>query len=460
MHLRSVHTVEVYEIMEDGMRSHIFKISISEVSRDQLAQRRSNFQARLKRCFEAQSFGITDMLTYVVHVQVDVSNYKTHTECSSKWLVANQVGSQVGSNSPEVKKLANELKVFPWVGVALETSAISIGGRVFCVLPMPQDVSCKLPVHVNGTFSLNDERRELKWVGIERTNDPSALWNHLLVKELLPVCYAKLLLDHAKLLLTPEQFCQAWPDTLRVKGTHWADILDPLLRALLSKDVIPFSKPGGIPMWTNVNSATFVPKEGTLLDPKGGTLPQSVTTALVDCGVKIVDASDIVWNAIQHCNIQCTTVSPSLARAQLKRVPTSYTGLGRDQKLELLRYCLSDNQYGDLQSLALLPLANGSFTCFGTACSNSSVYLCSQQCPGSLLPGLEKELVDKTIDPDLYTQLNEIANGEYNSNLQALTVKAVATLLHQVLPNQAELTLPHYSIHAVVEAVLGLGTRR
>ena len=430
--------MQVYEIKENGMHSHIFKISISEVSCDQLAQRHSNFQARLKRCFEAQSFGIRDMLTDVVHVQVDVSDYLTHTERSSKWLVANQVGS----NSPEVKKLANDLKVLPWVGVALETSAASIRssrGRVFCVLPMPQDVSCKLPVHVNGTFSFNDERRELKWRGIERRNDPSALWNELLVKELLPVCYAKLLLDNAKLLLTPEQFCQAWPDTLKVKGTHWADILDPLLQALLSQDVIPFSKPGGIPMWTNVNSATFV--------PKGRTLPQSVTTALLACGVKIVDASDIVWNAIQHCNIPYTTVSPSLARAQLKRVPTSYTGLSRDQKLELLRYCLSDNQYGDLQNLALLPLANGSFACFGTIYFNSAVYLCSRQCPHSLLPGLEGELVDESIDPILYRQLNQISSGRYNSNLQVLTVNVVASLLHRVLPNQAKLTLPHYSIN-------------
>ena len=436
--LRSVRTVQVYEIKENGMHSHIFKISISEVSRDQLAQRHSNFQARLKRCFEAQSFGIRDMLTDVVHVQVDVSDYQTHAERSSKWLVANQVGS----NSPEVKKLANDLKVFPWVGVALETSAASIrssGGRVFCVLPMPQNVSCKLPVHVNGMFSLNDERRELKWRGIERRNDPSALWNELLVKELLPVCYAKLLLDHAKLLLTPEQFCQAWPDTLKVKGTHWADILDPLLRALLSKDVIPFSKPGGMPMWTSVNSATFV--------PKGRKLPQSVTAALVACGVKIVNASDIVWNAIQHCNILYTTVSPSLARAQLKRVPTSYVGLSRDQKLKLLEYCLSDMEYGDLQNLALLPLANGSFACFGTAYSNSAVYLCSQQCPHSLLPGLEGELVDESIDPVLYRQLNQMASGRYNSNVQVLTVNVVANLLHRVLPNQAKLTLPHYSIN-------------
>ena len=97
---------------------------------------------------------------------VDNINY---SNCSqSEWLVA----SQVGSRSRDVHKVAEALKVLPWVGVALEMNslaAMASGGRVFCVLPMPHDVSCHLPVHVNATFSLNDERRELKWTGIERT---------------------------------------------------------------------------------------------------------------------------------------------------------------------------------------------------------------------------------------------------------------------------------------------------
>ena len=432
--LRSVRTVEVFEIGENGARSNILKISISELPHDRLGQRRANFQVNLKRSFAAQSFGIRDTLTDTVHVQVEVTHYgpSTRTE-SSKWLVSNQVGTK----SDEVRRMAKDLKVFPWVSVALETSAspTRIGGRVFCVLPLPIEVTCGLPVYVNGTFSLNDERRELKWRGIERQNDPSALWNHLLVKELLPACYATLLLQHAKLLVTPDQFCQAWPDASKVKGTHWGEMLSPLLQALFSDSVIPFCKPGGFPVWIKVSSATFV--------PRGVTLPEAVATALVACGVKLVTAADTIWNAIQFCNIAHTIVSPSLTRAQLKRVPNSYTGLSRQQKLQLLQYCLSDCQYGDLQNIVLLPLANGNFACFGTASFNSAVYLCSSQCPHYLLPTLQGELVDENTDYHLYTQLETIAKGRYNSNLQVLTINTVAILLQRVLPNQNKLALPY-----------------
>ena len=134
---------------------------------------------------------------------------------------------------------------------------------MFCVLPMPIEVTCKLPVHVYGTFSINDERRELKWWGFERKNDQSAQWNHLLVEKLLPPCYASLLLQHAKMLLQPQQFYGAWPNTNKVRGTHWEGVLTPLLTTLFSESVISFSTPGGlgIPLWIKVSSAAFVLEE-------------------------------------------------------------------------------------------------------------------------------------------------------------------------------------------------------
>ncbi|CAI8014095.1 Sacsin [Geodia barretti] len=431
--LRSVRSVKVFEIGSTGKHSNILDIGISEVSPlNELSQTHAIFQANLKRRFEAQSYGFRDMLSEVVHVQVDVNDYQTRKSGSSKWLVATQVGSQ----SDEVRRLAKELKAFPWVGVALETSGSSSGGRVYCVLPMPLEVTCNLPVHVNGTFSLNDERRELKWQTIERRNDPSAQWNHLLVRELLPPCYAMLLLDHAKILLEPDQFCQAWPDTSKVTGTPWQEILSPLLRTLFSSEVIPFSKPGGFHTWIKVSSAIFV--------PRGVTLHAAVKTALVACGVKLVAVKDRIWNALKFSNIAHATVSASLARAELRKTPNSYTTLSREQKLELLRYCLSDNQYGDMQNLALLPLANGTFTLylFGTY-RNSAVYLCTAQCPRHLLPSLEGELVDDSIDPQIYAKLNAIASGVYNSNLHVLTVHSVASLLARVLPNHNKIYLPY-----------------
>ena len=431
--LQSVRSVKVFEIGSSRMPSDILSISISEVSpMNELSRTRSNFQANLQSRFATQSYGIRDMPPEVVNVQVDVNDYQTQARSSSKWLVA----TQVGSKSEEVRRLANELKAFPWVGVALEMNGNgSDGGRVYCVLPMPLEVTCNLPVHVNGTFSLNDERRQLKWQGIERQNDPSAQWNHLLVKELLPPCYAMLLLNHAKLLLEPNQFFKAWPDTTKLSGTPWAEILGPLLQELFSKEVIPFSKPGGFPTCIKVSSAVFV--------PRGKILHAAVTTALVACGVKLVTVSDRIWNAMEFSKIHYTMVSPSLTRAELRKTHQSYTGLASGQKLELLRYCLSDNQYRDLQNLTLLPLANGTFACFGTAYLNSTVYLCSAQCPRHLLPSLEGELVDESIEHQLYAKFKVIASGGHDSNLQVLTVNSVASLLAKVLQNQNKLTLPY-----------------
>ena len=430
--LRSVRTVEVFEISESGVHLNLLKVSICETSIDQLSQKRSGFQANLQKLFHAQSFGIREKLSQVVRVQVDVNDSYNRTTSSSKWLVANHVGS----HSPEVRKLAQELKVFPWVGVSLETSAQNIessGGRVFCVLPMPLEVSCHLPVHVNGTFSLNDERRELKWRGVERKNDPSAQWNHLLVEELLPLCYASLLLDHAKMLLEPDQFCRAWPDTNKVKGTKWVGLLTPILSALLSKDVIPFRKPGGIPRWITVSSATFI--------PKGTVLPQEVTTALVACGVKLVTATDAIWNALTYCSIQVTCISPSLTRGELRKSPQSYTSMTPTQKHALLQYCLSDKTYNDLSNLVLLPLASGGFGTFGSV-FNNPVYLCSRQCPSYLLPTLDGELVNESLDYQVYTKLKEIASGGH-TNLRLLTVNDVATLLSRAMPQfQNTVTLP------------------
>ena len=440
--LRSVRSVQVTEISGNGMHSCVFKVSIRETSSDQLGHKRQQFQQSLERLFKAQSYGIRDNLSLVVRVQVEVNDYQDATQNStSKWLVANQVGTQ----SSEARKVANELKVFPWVGVALETSLEQIehgGGRVFCVLPMPLEVSCNLPVHVNGTFSLNDERRELKWQGVERKNDQSAQWNHLLVTQLLPPCYASLLLDHAKMLLQPKQFCRAWPNTRKVRGTHWEGLLTPLLNALFAQQVIPFCKPGslGIVSWTKVSSATFI--------PRGSTLPTAVTTALVACGVKLVTVPDVVWNALEHCKIAVNSVSPSLTRSSLRASPQSYSGFSPHDKHSLLQYCLYDSAYGDLYNLALLPLANGNFATFSVQSHYSKpVYLCSPQCPRYLLPNLDGELVgNDDIEHQLYLKLKAIAEGRY-TNLKVLTVNDVATLLPRSMPQEWQyqniVAMPH-----------------
>ena len=437
--LRSVRTVEVFEIAQNGIHSNLFKVSIQETPEDRLSLKRSRFQQQLESAFQTQSFSITGPIELVVQVCVHVTDHLVQSNSSqSKWLIASRVGSQ----SPEVRKAAQALKVFSRVGVALEMGPVQTGdsGRVFCVLPMPSEVCCNLPVHVNGTFSLSDERRALKWQGLETRNDDKARWNSLIVTHLLPPCYAALLLQHAKMLLRPEDFYRAWPNVQSVKGTHWEGLLRPLLNALLSQAVVWSQKPGGGGgLWVKVGSGTFAPRDALL--------PDVVYTALWACKERLVTAPPRVWNALEYYGTRPTTVTPQHARAKFRQTPASYSTFSHDQKLKLLEYCLSDSAYGDLYNLALLPLANGTFTLFVQRSRyQAPVYLCSSQCPRHLLPNLDGELVDIESNRELHKKLKAIADGGY-TQLQILKSNDVASLLSRSMPRewqyQQVVTLPH-----------------
>ena len=441
--LRSVRIVEVHEIAENGVVSDLLQVRIQEihVPTDQLRQKKFDFQKKLETTFESQSFRISGPIELTVRVQVVVVDRISSSNSSqSEWLVA----SQVGSRSSDVHNVAEALKVLPWVGVALEINTLAAtagGGRVFCVLPMPHDVSCHLPVHVNATFSLNDERRELKWTGIERTNDNSAKWNNLVVRYLLPPCYAALLLNHAIMLLKAEHFYRAWPDVNLVGGTHWEGVLQPLFQELFLKSVF----------WSQ-NCASRIKANLALFTPRDTQLPSVVTDALSACGEKLVTVPTKVWDALNFMDTSVHEITPENTRAKLRRSLKSYMyyKFSVDQKLELLRYCLSDNAFDDLFGLALVPLANGTFTTFIQRTLFSvptPVYLCSSQCPRDLLPNLEGELVDiESVDIELFKKLVNVANSNH-TQLQLLNSSNVANLLIKSMPSEWRykqvVTLPH-----------------
>ena len=102
-----------------------------------------------------------------------------------------------------------ELSYLPSVGVAMAMpSGIGlptpdIQGHVFCVLPLPvQKKSVTgLPVHVNGFFSLSQNRRHIKKPNADqeeqekqkKLNDKSLIWNICLLEEAVPKAYASMI---------------------------------------------------------------------------------------------------------------------------------------------------------------------------------------------------------------------------------------------------------------------------
>ena len=431
--LRSVKTIEVHELAQHGVCNDLLKVSVQDMATDQLT-RRSEFDLKLKSAFERESFKISHPINLTLHVRVvveDQIDQSNNSECN--WLVA----SRVGSECIQVHNVATELKALPWVGVALNITSVPSGGRVFCVLPMPSEVSCHLPVHVNATFSLNDERRELKWTGIERTNDKSAKWNDLVIQYLLPPCYANLLLMHAKKYLRAEHFYRAWPVVKQVRGTHWEGILKPLFRYIFSESAQVFWIDGH---WIQRSQSLFI--------PRGHELPSVVSKVLSACGENVVTVPPNVWDALSFMDVSVTIITPRETRSKIRQRSDSYNLCSHVQKLELLQYCLSDNAFDDLSGIALLPLADGTFTTFlgsNYSAPTATVYLCSSKCPCYLTPGCESKLVDIESYGELHQKLFNVAKNK-RTRLKLLDSRGVAHLLRESMPRHSVVTLPHSNI--------------
>ena len=439
--LHSVQKIEVYEIPKHGPYTLqlFFQVAICEKDSDDIDRKRKCFMDELKTESAQASplkYCIARSIGLVIDFWVEVHFHDTIT--ASHWLVVSQVGSQCEI----VRDAAAKQHVFPWVGVAVELSSShpTSGGRIFCFLPLPIEASSSLPVHVNGTFGLSDDRRILKWPTIERQNDLAAKWNKMLVSKLLPSCYAQLLLE-AKNHLRSQLFYEVWPEVDAVMTTHWEGLLLPLFTQLLIEAVVwteHVSQPGE---WIGVSEGTFV--------PNGSKDISVICNVLYQCGFKLVDIPPRIWNALDCSKTPVSEVSPSFVRTQLRRNLQSYYYIDEVEKLDLLRYCLSDEQYSELHGLALLPLADHNFTSFEVAHqgSESSCYLCSVDCPRYLLPNLDRILVDLPCDSDLLKSLNQVADSQA-TQLSKLTTEKVAELLPESMPAEWEgmqiVTLPHY----------------
>ena len=426
--LRSITTIEIYNINVHGQQTLSFQVKVSYAFMDELTRKRRSLLDDLRRIHIKCQYNFSNIIKFTAKFDVSVYDASTRQTLTSHWLVANQVGS---SNST-VREASVKQKVFPWVGTALELDNPG-SGRIFCFLPMPIEAASDLPVHVNGTFGLTDDRRSLKWPGVERRNDPTADWNKLLVKEVIPSCYVDLLLEAKNHLSMHDSsiFYKAWPDVIRLRGSHWEDVLTSLFQTLLRNSVIwsaPLRQSGE---WVLPTNAVYVPKSQRLIS--------IVERTLTSCGVKLADVPTCVWDAFSHVRTSVTSVSPKLVRDKLRTYPNSYTSIDAVGKCELLKYCLSDgiSNYNELANLKLLPLANGTFAAFLTSSYFFSppIYLCTPECPRYLLPNLDSKLVDVSSDPTLQHLLTQVANSNH-TQLKLLNVATVASLLDEAMPSQ------------------------
>ena len=324
--LRSIHTIEVYNIDHSGTHTLSFQTKIDSASVTDLMQKRRKLLNDLKSCHVSQQYNFTDVLKFTSKFDVSVYDANTRHTSISHWLVANQVGS----SSPTVRAAAVKQKVFPWVGTAVELNSPG-NGRIFCFLPMPIETASNLPVHVNGTFGLNDDRRSLKWPGVERRNDPMADWNKMLVIEVIPSCYVDLLLEYKRLVSGKADFYTSWPNVSSLSyNTQWASLMSPVFSSILSQGVIWCESPVGM-QWVTPGAAVYIPRSGTL---SGGSLPGVVKNTLTACGVKLAQVPANVWDACSYARVPITEVTPKFVCDKLRAYPRSYASCVAQDKID------------------------------------------------------------------------------------------------------------------------------
>ena len=422
--LRSVHTVEVYDIPQLENKCYLyFRVQVAPESQTELIQQRAAFLTDLRTKHKLNPFKISKCITDVARLDVVITDTASQQpqQCVS-WLIA----SQVGSSKKQILEAASKQHVFPWVGVAIELSTPPTcdsfeslsGGRVFCFLPLPVETSSKLSVHVNGTFGLNDDRRSIKWPVKERRNDPVAHWNEMLVTDCLPSCYNVLLktaIEHHH--ISPQLFYHAWPVVDVLRHSHWSLLLDPLFSALFQWECLWAQRCG---KWVSIKHPTVV--------LECDQLPEVVKRVLTKLRIPLCEVPKHVFDTIKSLVLQ---VSPSHVGDVLRGHLCSYQTESYGNKLELLRYLLEDGNFLNLNGLELLPMADHTFKTF----SKSVSYICSEVFSRKLLPNLDHKLVDlRNVDKDLHDRLEEGAGRCPALKLKCLSASVVANLLPQCYP--------------------------
>lgn len=285
----------------------------------------------------------------------------------TKWLVTTCTMKE--GKVEKLDSLAENLKFFPQVDLAFPCGEKRDcqESRLSCFLPLPNNESNKtgLPVYVNACFGLTDNRRHIKWQEEDQKHDEHAIWNELLMKEVLPQAYLIIIQDAIKLaqesILPAPSVYDLWPDISQI--THkdkWYAVALDVLGHLFRENVAVLSLAKDERMFVTPSEAVF-PCNG----PTSPDTLAAIKRTLVSCGENLVTLPDSVARAIHeaypHPNI-LKHVTPTFVRDILRRIGTH--NMPKDDKLCLLEYILSDEKYRDLEGLHMLPLNDGSFRSF------------------------------------------------------------------------------------------------
>uniref|UniRef100_A0A3P9JZ95 HEPN domain-containing protein n=1 Tax=Oryzias latipes TaxID=8090 RepID=A0A3P9JZ95_ORYLA len=346
--------------------------------------------------------------------------------------------------------LAEKLSFVPRVDLAFPSSEQREHGegRLSCFLPLPNNDSNKtgLPVHVNACFGLTDNRRHLKWKEEDQKHDKHALWNELLVNKVLPKAFVVMIQDAIKLCqesrLPVSSVYRLWPDISHMQHKDkWLEVARDVFDQLFRQDaaVLSLAK----------DERWFIPLSDAIIPSNGSESPDivnAVKRTLVFYGENLVTVPDHVMKAIvTTSHTTPKQVTPGFLRRVLLRNGMQY--IDKEDKLCLLEFVLSDENYKELQGLQLLPLSDGSFRSF-TNREEDTALIDTKEFPRTLLPCCKHLFISNDLSSTCKTYLKKLASKNF-FNVIILDAYCVAEYTRRYLPHdwrQTEKALVSWNI--------------
>ena len=445
--LKNIEEITLFEISESNVTRQVFTVRLSDSCRKEIRQKKKSLLTQVKLLSEGRVTNTNLSLPLSVEELGERGSVVNH-----KWLVYHQIDAR----DSRLKQLSSELGLLPWVGFATPLNASdrqalsSTGGRIFCFLPLPPDADARtgFPVHVHGYFGLTDNRRGLKWPGLDCQNDPTAEWNVLLSERVGSQAYASMLLD-----LVDKQMKEAgdssikaqlvylsWP-TLPEVQKHWENMLKPMFSNLMTQNVF----------WTPADGGRWVRPQEAYLDriTASNEVRNVVFETLAQANEAVVTLPNHVLNASDVMSWTTSSISPTQLRSVLKKKQKgswNIMSIPRTKKLKLLEYILQDENLSDFQGVPLLPLANGSFSEFRSLQysrePSAAVYVSSTRYSRSLFYNMESKFLDDSGLSPAHEYLSKAAADLKNSHtmlpIQLIKVNQTIALklVRQMLPTE------------------------
>ncbi|XP_057707714.1 sacsin [Corythoichthys intestinalis] len=415
--LRNVTTVTLLHIDVDGSVSKRLEVK-SSASADVVLEPRDNIPNE----------GST-------RLKVITIDSEDHIE--TKWLVTTYTVKE--GTTEELDILAQKLSFVPQVDLAFpcgETRAAS-GSRLSCFLPLPNNESNKtgLPVQINACFGLTDNRRHIKWQEEDQLHDEHAMWNELLMKEVLPQAYKKIIGDAVrhvqKGFLPVSSVYELWPDLTRIQHKEkWHAIAVDILHQLFLEN--------GARLSLARDERKFISPMEAVLPCQGPIRPDiqaAIHTTLLSGGENLVILPSNVATAIETVHPHASILiyaTPAFLRDVLHRVDMK--NMSRDDKLSILEYILRDGEYSELQGLELLPLSDGSFRAF-TDEEEDTALIDSEEFPRVLLPFCKHLFIPEDLSPACTAHLKQLAR-ENLFKIMDIDAEEVAKYTRRYLPEE------------------------